>query len=95
MHQLRCISNLCEIDPKEYFSNPKYAPSIYGRIFRDDWKRFKTNIIKLNKAEKDQERKHIVQQISFGEIDAGDEYKVKRLKEIAMDERRKYGLKTY
>jgi len=84
-----------EIDPKEYFSNPKYAPSIYGRIFGVHWKRFKTNVIKLNKAKTDREKKHVLRIISFGQIDTCDEYKVKRLKNLVMDERRKYGYKTY
>lgn len=78
-----------EIDPKEYFSNPKYAPLIYNRIFGVHWKRFKTNVIKLNKTKTDREKKHVVRIISFGRIDTCDEYKVKRLKALVMHKSRK------
>lgn len=94
-HSLKYKSYLYEIDPKEYFSNPKYAPLIYNRIFGVHWKRFKTNVIKLNKVKTDREKKHVLRIISFGQIDTCDEYKVKRLKDLVMDERRRYGYKTY
>ena len=69
------------IKPKEYFSDTRYAPSIYGRIFRADCKFYKPCIIKLNKALSIKEQREAAS-ISFSADNGFEGYKIKKIIEL-------------
>lgn len=69
------------IDHKEYFSNPRYAPSIYTGIFRVNCKFYKPSIIKLNKTLSVEEQRRAAGAISLSGARC-EGYKISKIKKV-------------
>jgi hypothetical protein len=78
------------IDAQEYFSNPRYAPTIYYSIFRVKCKSYKESIIRLNKARSSEEQSEVA---GLSLWDIPDRYKIRRTVEVLNSERKRFGMK--
>jgi hypothetical protein len=76
------------IDAQEYFSNPRYAPSIYHSIFRVKCKSYKESIIRLNKARSSEEQGEVAGLLSLSNV--SDRYKIKKMVEVLNSERKRF-----
>ena len=77
------------IKPKEYFSNTKYAPSIYGRIFRVNCKFYKPCIIKLNKALSIKEQRKAAFAFSSNSVVYCEYFKIKKMLNLQEEGKKK------
>ena len=80
------------IDAQEYFSNPRYAPTIYYSIFRVKCKSYKESIIRLNKARSPKER-YRAASFNLSDISGCDRYKIQKTFEVVNSERKRFGMK--
>ena len=77
------------IDAQEYFSNPRYAPTIYYSIFRVKCKSYKESIIRLNKARSPKER-YRATSFNLSDISGCDRYKIQKTFEVVNSERKRW-----
>ena len=79
----------------DHLTNTRYSQSRYSGTFHVNCKRFKTNIIRLNKATSYEERRKVAIGISFPEVSRSDEYKVREMMGLINRERKRYGLGAF
>ena len=79
------------IDAQEYFSNPRYASTIYYSIFRVRCNSYKECIIKLNKARSSKEQ-HQAAIVPLVDVPLCAEYKIKNMVDVVNSERKRLGI---
>jgi len=79
------------IDAQEYFSNPRFASTIYYSIFRVKCRSYKESKIRLNKIRTFKERQRATI-FSLSYVPGWAEYKIEKTVEALNNERKRYGM---
>lgn len=77
-------------DAEEYFSNPRFASTIYYSIFRVKCKSYKESIIRLNKVGSSKERRKVA---GLSLWNVPDRYKIPKMVEVLNSERKRVGMR--